>query len=122
MRRPLRRDARESRDKLIAAAQAEFAAHGVDASLEKIARDAGVACDLLQGRIHAVGGELGLRCGDEFVAAFPGIAAQGPPHLLYVAVAHSASLPAMVRAASVLVLHKSRRCALVEDLKSLLPS
>ena len=45
--RPLRRDARESRDKLIAAAQAEFAAHGVDASLEKIARDAGVAIGTL---------------------------------------------------------------------------
>jgi AcrR family transcriptional regulator len=47
MRRPLRRDARESREKLIAAAQAEFAAHGVDASLEKIARDAGVAIGTL---------------------------------------------------------------------------
>ena len=47
MQRPLRRDARESRDKLIAAAQAEFAAHGVDASLEKIARDAGVAIGTL---------------------------------------------------------------------------
>ena len=47
MRRPLRRDARERRDKLIAAAQREFAAHGVDASLEKIARDAGVAIGTL---------------------------------------------------------------------------
>jgi len=47
MRRPLRRDARESRDKLIAAAQREFAAHGVDASLEQIARDAGVAIGTL---------------------------------------------------------------------------
>ena len=46
-RRPLRRDARERRDKLIAAAQADFAAHGVDASLEKIARDAGVAIGTL---------------------------------------------------------------------------
>ncbi|MFL6108492.1 MAG: TetR/AcrR family transcriptional regulator [Marmoricola sp.] len=46
-RRPLRRDARESRDKLIAAAQAEFAARGVDASLEKIARDAGVSIGTL---------------------------------------------------------------------------
>ena len=45
--RPMRRDARESREKLIAAAQAEFAAHGVDASLEKIARDAGVAIGTL---------------------------------------------------------------------------
>ena len=45
--RPLRRDAQESRDKLIAAAQAEFAAHGVDASLEKIARDAGVSIGTL---------------------------------------------------------------------------
>ncbi|MCW2755437.1 MAG: TetR family transcriptional regulator [Marmoricola sp.] len=47
MRRPLRRDARESRDKLIAAAQREFAARGVDASLEQIARDAGVAIGTL---------------------------------------------------------------------------
>ena len=47
VRRPLRRDARESRDKLVAAAQAEFAARGVDASLEKIARDAGVAIGTL---------------------------------------------------------------------------
>jgi AcrR family transcriptional regulator len=47
MRRPLRRDARESRDKLIAAAQREFAAHGVDASLEQVARDAGVAIGTL---------------------------------------------------------------------------
>ena len=47
VQRPLRRDARVSRDKLIAAAQAEFAARGVDASLEKIARDAGVAIGTL---------------------------------------------------------------------------
>jgi AcrR family transcriptional regulator len=47
MRRPLRRDARERRAKLIGAAQREFAAHGVDASLEKIARDAGVAIGTL---------------------------------------------------------------------------
>ncbi|WP_067441547.1 TetR/AcrR family transcriptional regulator [Nocardioides jensenii] len=47
MKRPLRRDARESRDKLIAAARAEFADHGVDASLEKIARGAGVAIGTL---------------------------------------------------------------------------
>jgi len=46
-RRPLRRDAQERRDKLLAAAQREFAAHGVDASLEKIARDAGVAIGTL---------------------------------------------------------------------------
>lgn len=43
----MRRDARESRDKLLAAAQAEFAARGVDASLEKIARDAGVSIGTL---------------------------------------------------------------------------
>jgi AcrR family transcriptional regulator len=47
VQRPLRRDARESHDKLIAAAQAEFAARGVEASLEKIARDAGVAIGTL---------------------------------------------------------------------------
>ncbi|RNM11545.1 TetR/AcrR family transcriptional regulator [Nocardioides pocheonensis] len=47
MQRSLRRDARERRDRLVAAAQAEFAAHGVDASLEKIARDADVAIGTL---------------------------------------------------------------------------
>ena len=47
MQRTLRRDARESREKLVAAALAEFAAQGVDASLEKIARDAGVAIGTL---------------------------------------------------------------------------
>ncbi|HET7069804.1 MAG TPA: helix-turn-helix domain-containing protein [Nocardioides sp.] len=47
VRRPLRRDAQKRRDKLIDAAQREFAAHGVDASLEKIARDAGVAIGTL---------------------------------------------------------------------------
>ena len=45
--RPLRRDAQEHRDRLLAAAQREFAAHGVDASLEKIAREAGVAIGTL---------------------------------------------------------------------------
>jgi AcrR family transcriptional regulator len=47
IQRPLRRDARASRDKLITAAQVEFAAQGVDASLEKIAREAGVAIGTL---------------------------------------------------------------------------
>ena len=46
-RRPLRRDAREHRGRLVAAAQREFASHGVDASLEKIAREAGVAIGTL---------------------------------------------------------------------------
>jgi AcrR family transcriptional regulator len=46
-RRPLRRDARERRDRLLAAAQCEFASHGADASLEKIAREAGVAIGTL---------------------------------------------------------------------------
>jgi AcrR family transcriptional regulator len=47
VRPPQRRDARERHEKLIAAAQREFAAHGVDASLEKIAREAGVAIGTL---------------------------------------------------------------------------
>lgn len=47
VRIPRRRDAQERRAKLIAAAQREFAARGVDASLEKIARDAGVAIGTL---------------------------------------------------------------------------
>jgi AcrR family transcriptional regulator len=47
VRMPRRRDAQERHDKLIAAAQQEFATHGVDASLEKIAREAGVAIGTL---------------------------------------------------------------------------
>ena len=46
-RAPRRRDAVERRDRLLAAAQREFAASGVDASLERIARDAGVAIGTL---------------------------------------------------------------------------
>lgn len=46
-RKPLRRDAQERRDRLIVAAQREFAARGVDASLERIARDAEVAIGTL---------------------------------------------------------------------------
>lgn len=46
-RRPLRRDAQERHDRLVAAAQREFAARGVNASLERIARDAGVAIGTL---------------------------------------------------------------------------
>jgi AcrR family transcriptional regulator len=42
-----RRDAQERHDRLIAAAQREFAARGVDASLEAIARDADVAIGTL---------------------------------------------------------------------------
>lgn len=44
---PLRRDAQERHDRLIAAAQSEFAARGVNASLERIARDADVAIGTL---------------------------------------------------------------------------
>jgi AcrR family transcriptional regulator len=47
VRMPRRRDALERRARLIAAAQREFAGHGVDASLEKIARDADVAIGTL---------------------------------------------------------------------------
>ncbi|SFC67623.1 transcriptional regulator, TetR family [Nocardioides terrae] len=46
-RRPLRRDAQERRDRLVEAARREFARHGVDASLEKIAREAGVSIGTL---------------------------------------------------------------------------
>lgn len=46
-RMPLRRDAQERHERLIVAAQREFAAHGVDASLEKIAREADVAIGTL---------------------------------------------------------------------------
>jgi AcrR family transcriptional regulator len=46
-KKPLRRDAREHRERLIAAGRREFAARGMDASLERIARDAGVAIGTL---------------------------------------------------------------------------
>lgn len=46
-RTPRRRDAVESHGRLIAAAQREFAVRGVNASLEAIARDAGVAIGTL---------------------------------------------------------------------------
>jgi AcrR family transcriptional regulator len=46
-RTPWRRDAQERHDRLIAAARREFAARGVDASLEGIARDADVAIGTL---------------------------------------------------------------------------
>ncbi|UUT35778.1 TetR/AcrR family transcriptional regulator [Microbacterium elymi] len=45
--RPRRRDAQERRDRLLAAARREFAVSGVDASLERIARDASVAIGTL---------------------------------------------------------------------------
>ncbi|TIV11934.1 MAG: TetR family transcriptional regulator, partial [Mesorhizobium sp.] len=40
--KPLRADAQRNRDALVEAAAVAFAAHGVDASLEEIARQAGV--------------------------------------------------------------------------------
>lgn len=46
-RPPWRRDAQERHGRLLTAAQLEFAARGVDASLEQIARDAGVAIGTL---------------------------------------------------------------------------
>jgi AcrR family transcriptional regulator len=46
-RRPLRRDAQKRHDRLLAAARREFAARGVDASLEGIAREANVAIGTL---------------------------------------------------------------------------
>jgi AcrR family transcriptional regulator len=45
--RPLRADAQRNRSKLLAAAVAAFAEHGVDASLEDVARQAGVGIGTL---------------------------------------------------------------------------
>lgn len=45
--RPLRADARRNRDRLVEIAAEAFAAHGVDASLEEIARRAGVGIGTL---------------------------------------------------------------------------
>jgi AcrR family transcriptional regulator len=46
-RRPLRKDAQRNRDAILLAARAAFAAHGVDAPLETVARRAGVAIGTL---------------------------------------------------------------------------
>src|SRR5258708_9260079 len=40
---PRRRDAQRNRETFLAAARAAFAEHGADASLEQVARDAGLA-------------------------------------------------------------------------------
>lgn len=48
-RRPLRADARRNRERLLAEAAAAFAEHGMDFSLEEIARRAGVANGTLYG-------------------------------------------------------------------------
>jgi len=44
---PLRRDAQRNREALLAAARAHFAAHGIDAPLDQVARDAGLAIGTL---------------------------------------------------------------------------
>jgi AcrR family transcriptional regulator len=67
----LRADARRNRDKLLAAATAAFAAAGTDASLEAIARDAGVGIGTLYRHFptrealieEAYRTELGQLCG-----------------------------------------------------------
>lgn len=48
--RLLRRDAQANRDRIVAAARAAFAAHGIDASVEDIARRAGVGMGTLYRR------------------------------------------------------------------------
>lgn len=60
-RRPLRADARRNRDRLLAEADAAFREHGADASLESVARRAGVAIGTLYGHFptrHALVGAL----------------------------------------------------------------
>jgi AcrR family transcriptional regulator len=51
--RPLRRDAQANRDRIVAAARAAFAASGIDASVEDIARRAGVGMGTLYRRFPA---------------------------------------------------------------------
>jgi AcrR family transcriptional regulator len=56
--RPLRRDAQRNRESIMSAARAAFAAHGVEAPLETVARHAGVAIGTLYrhfpSRLHLV--------------------------------------------------------------------
>lgn len=51
--RPLRRDAQRNRDSLSAAARAVFAEHGMEASLEQVAKRAGVAIGTLYNHFPA---------------------------------------------------------------------
>jgi AcrR family transcriptional regulator len=51
--RPLRRDAQRNRDSLLAAARAVFAEHGMQASLEQVAKRAGVAIGTLYNHFPA---------------------------------------------------------------------
>jgi AcrR family transcriptional regulator len=51
--RPLRRDAQANRERIVAAARAAFAAHGIDASVEDIARRAGVGIGTVYRRFPA---------------------------------------------------------------------
>jgi AcrR family transcriptional regulator len=51
--RPLRRDAQANRDRVVAAARAAFAAQGIDAPVEDIARRAGVGIGTLYRRFPA---------------------------------------------------------------------
>jgi AcrR family transcriptional regulator len=53
--RPLRQDAARNRERLVAAARAVFRRKGLDASLEEIAREAGVAIGTLYNRFPARG-------------------------------------------------------------------
>ena len=80
--RPLRADARRNRDALLDAAAAAFAAHGIDASLEDIARRAGVGIGTLyrhfptrEAMVEAAyrhGVEQLCDAADELVATEPG--------------------------------------------------
>ncbi|GIL26453.1 TetR/AcrR family transcriptional regulator [Actinocatenispora comari] len=73
--RPLRADARRNRERLVEAARTVFAARGLDAPLEDIARQAGVSIGTLYNRFPTRDALIDAACADQ-VAATAAIAAQ----------------------------------------------
>lgn len=67
--RPLRRDARRNRDRLVAAARALYASRGLDVPLEDIARQAGVSIGTLYNRFPTRGSLIDAALADKMRTA-----------------------------------------------------
>ncbi|GHH40837.1 TetR family transcriptional regulator [Streptomyces candidus] len=82
MPRPMRADARRNHDRLLAEARAAFAAHGTDASLEEVARRAGVGIGTLYRHFptrYALMGAVFQGAVDELVARAEGLTHASAP-------------------------------------------